>query len=509
MPVTNLLYGPPGAGKSRTLTKLFIKAAEFGGPERVGAITYTRAGAEELRSRLAAHFGITGTPSQIKRRLPYVSTIHSICFKRLGVGHDQIVTNKRLIEFCQDQRLEVPSAYARDSGYVPDELDEPLPPESPGRNPTVVAIMRWAWSAARHRDWPIEDALGLLPPRQAYEQGITPEHLAALRDAYEVWKREHHLLDFEDLIEGGLKVHLPVHTLLVDEVQDNSPLLFKVADHWGYGPGVLNYALAGDFFQAIYRFAGGDPDLFRNHQGTWHTIGNSHRLSRDSAEYAKGLLSRAGWVDDRLDTWDGIGGQPVDGSTLYLARTNTLLDALYRNPFIEEGRPFAALRGYAPLATKAGEAYKFLYRLSTGASGRGIDVLATQLPSWAVPKGQRERLKKLKAEVTKPELERLFGQPLERLMGALPYADYFQKVVDNHGPRGLLMQPKHTISTIHGAKGREADHVVLARSWARLPAMEALRDPKPESLVAYVGCSRHRCTLQFDDSGDGVNYDFP
>lgn len=504
---TILLYGPPGTGKSRTLVQLFLASAKVSGPEKVGAITFTRAGAEELRSRLARELGVQGDQSYLKKRLPWVGTIHSLCFRRLGCSHKQMVTPKRQAEFCQEVNIEMADDSWRD--FAPDELDEPFVglPEYGARE---ITLLTSADAMARHRMWPFRAGVQLLEMRAIKRANSTVERLCYLKQRYDLWKAENEYLDYQDLLEQGRGVSLPVHTLLVDEVQDNSPLLFSVADAWGYGPGVVNYALAGDPYQAIYKFAGGDPDLFLKHRGRWHTIGNSYRLSADAADYAKMVLGNAGWDDPRLETWTGIGGNPVDGSTLYLGRTNNIVNDLFREPLIRRGVPFTQYRGRAPLDTNAGLAYKFLHQLSEGLELPGVDVLTRALTTrGVVPPGQREKLQAMKLSVSAQHVEQLFGRKLPELMAKLQYSGYFEAILEKYGPRGLYGRPKVAVSTIHGAKGREADIVVLARSWATRPSSEVAMNPKPESLVAYVATSRHRKLLRFFEGGQGTSYPFP
>jgi superfamily I DNA/RNA helicase len=67
------------------------------------------------------------------------------------------------------------------------------------------------------------------------------------------------------------------------------------------------------------------------------------------------------------------------------------------------------------------------------------------------------------------------------------------------------------VGTIHSAKGREADHVYLDRNWGLLPGRAMLDGDLGEVCVAYVGISRHRCSLTLVDSpgARGINYPFP
>lgn len=498
---TRLIYGPPGTGKSTTLVALFKSAAQEVGPENVGAITFTRAGADELRLRLARELKITGTIRDLKRKLPYVGTIHALCFKLLRCSPDQIVNGKKLQEFCADQHIQDSQDQ---SSYIPDELDSPYL-DMPSYGARQIDVLRWAHAAARHRGIDFRAALALLPERLLSTSGMLPSHLLSLRDKYEAWKQARRLLDFEDLLELGAAHTLPVRYLFVDEVQDNSPLLFKVTDAWGYARTIRHFILAGDPYQAIYAFAGGNPDLFLRHEGTWHVLEKSHRLSQESARYAKRLLTQSGWDDPKLDQWDGAGGQSHDQSELYLARTNALLNEVFRAPMIEQGVPFAQLRGHAPLQTRSADAYVYLTLLRSGLAQPVPESLLDALPKGVVTPARRAQCL-TGAALKAADLERIFHTSQTELRGLLPHARYFDRVLLKYGMSGLIDEPKILLSTVHGAKGREADRVTLVRSWGTLPAKEAAESPRGESLVAYVACTRHRVSLDLVDGGRGSPY---
>src|SRR5215831_14108998 len=100
------IYGPPGTGKTRRLTELAIRAAYLYGPKRVCALTFTRAGAEELRGRIAASLGLNPPSDEWSRRkyyaahLPWVGTIHSLCYRL--IDRQPVVSARDLTAFARD-----------------------------------------------------------------------------------------------------------------------------------------------------------------------------------------------------------------------------------------------------------------------------------------------------------------------------------------------------------------------------------------------------------------------
>jgi superfamily I DNA/RNA helicase len=299
MTVFRNLYGPPGSGKSRVLKDLFVKLASQVGPERIGAVTYTRAGASVLRERVGAALGLKGNDAELARKMPWVGTIHSIALKLSGESRNRIVDKAKLKEFA-------PSF----DGYIPSiEYMDTLSLAEPGYDTDEIEAMLWCLSASRHRMISLGETFSLLDPHTL--QRISPERILGLVQEYETWKSQHGYLDFEDMLDLGKCEVLPVKALLCDEVQDNTPLLYSVLQAWEKNTDVSVFA--GDPYQAIYHFAGASPDLFLNRPGEWTTIGNSHRFNQQTADYARRIIENTYGTDPRLHTWEGVGGQRDGG----------------------------------------------------------------------------------------------------------------------------------------------------------------------------------------------------
>jgi hypothetical protein len=337
---------------------------------------------------------------------------------------------------------------------------------------------------------------------------LVPDRAAFIVEQYERYKNDIHKIDFEDMLTMGREFPLPVTSLLCDEVQDNSALLWSVIDAWKQSTSLT--VMAGDPWQAIYLYMGAEPGLFRNRSGRWATIGNSHRLSAGSATYALGLLKSSGYAEDSLlSTWTGVGGTEREGgSRFFLARTNALLRDI-REHLEDQGEPYRMLRGVGPLQMKAAAAYR-QYR-KEGLTNYTAHLIAEVLPPGTLPYGMKAELTR-KAEVAPEDsldTVGLWANAVERL----PKYAYYERVVAKHGMSGMILQPATQVGTIHAAKGREADEVYLVRSWGRLPAMNMASSPagrQSEACVAYVGATRHRTKLELLDTWDGgVPYPFP
>jgi hypothetical protein len=493
------LYGPPGAGKTRKLISIAEAVVREHGPQALGAVTFTRSAAAELKQRLAPLAGANdhANAGLLDRIFPYVGTIHSLAY-RLS-GRPRVISNAHKMEWARSAGDDRAHFDGTDSLQRLDTFDlGDLP----------VSAAEWAldiYSASRQRCITPEDMLILRPQAE-----VSSEMLAKLIKSYEAYKRDMDLVDFDDLLDLGSREVLPVKYLLVDEAQDNSRLLWNTVDAWRKR---IDFTIcAGDPWQALFRFSGGDPSLFRNQPGGWTTIGDSHRLNPFSAAYAQDILRSGGFGDDPLlNEWTGVyEGEGSDGLHFYLARTGKLVHMLAQ--MLEDaGEPYTFLSGRGgPLGASNTAAWRAMQELMDEGSvpASGLKAVAATLPKGLLDPQEVKRLGRLDGRIFLDALP--WGGHIERLQKALPRADYYARIASRYGFGALLMPPANRVGTIHSAKGREADHVTLCRGWGSLPAQAMLAGDTGETCVAYVAASRHRIGFDFIDlAGQGIPYVFP
>lgn len=503
------IYGPPGTGKTTRLTAVAVKAAQLVGPDQLCAITFTRAGADELKQRIAAALGIPLPPDPwerrklLEQRLPWVGTIHSLAFKRMG----RPPTLK-----AKDLSLFIAQMGGHASGALSDVDDqEGYTWAEPGRDEIEAALAVYA--GARHRLVPIRVAYDLVP--WGYRgPNVTLERCQVIAEAYRAYKRDIGKIDFEDMLEVGGSLSIPARVILADEVQDNSPLLWDVVDHW---IGERKAYLAGDPYQAIYLFSGAAPGLFINHPGVLFPLGDSRRLTERASQSAQQILRQAGVLEGEwLGTWTGTGaGEHTDESVFWLARTARLLGPVY-DELQHSGVPYASLRGGGPLKTKAAQGFKALIQMRrTGIiSAQGWATLMAESETSYLPAGEKARSARLAA--AEPDAELYVEDLRQRMSGpitgeglGLKHGAYFERVLAEHGVAAFVMEPRVRVGTIHAAKGKEADIVHLIDSWGTLPYRSATSGPEgalAEGCVAYVATTRHRVSLVLEPGSEGSPY---
>lgn len=490
-----LVFGPPGTGKTRALTAIFVGAANQYAPDRVAFVSYTRAAAGELMNRIGTALNLSSNPKVRARQVPWAGTIHSLAYKLCGAPEMVDGRDGHFREFCEGVHINAPEQYGDantiEGFWWTDVVDT-----------EEASIFRRALSTARHRMISLREALDELPQ----ERMTAPVgRYLFLEQKYTEWKRDTGYMDYEDLLDRGCELRPPVKALLVDEAQDCSKLIFRVLDAWAESTEYT--VMAGDPGQSIFSWAGAAPELFANCEGEWQMMRTSHRFSAESADYAKKVIA-LGWDDPRFQQWTGEGGEPVDGSIFYLARTHALLGEIRRD-LLDNGEPFLELRGTAPWATKAAKSYRVLTQLL-----RGDEVSLGQVYEAAKTAGLRNL-----HTIDKNDVDRTVGMEgaaywitdVEGARSRLKYADYFRQIDRKYGIAGFVVPPKISLGTCHASKGLEADVVNLITSWATLPAQSlgTRKGMRDEASVAYVGASRHRVKLNLLAGYEGTAFPFP
>lgn len=337
-------------------------------------------------------------------------------------------------------------------------------------------------------------------------------HFEFVERTYRKYKEEHMLLDFTDLLENiNLEPErLPkLKTVIVDEAQDLSPI------QWDLVKNLIDRSedtyIAGDDDQAIYSWAGADVKTFLELPGEVRVLDKSYRIPKSVHRLADRISSQikrrqpkfwqAREEEGEIHYHNSVSSVPMEeGSWLFLAAANYLIDPLH--PWLKaQGVLFerngnrsisqnilSAVLGWESL--RKGNSISFpvveqIYK-HLGADGikRGHKSLKTADPE------KLYTMKDLKEDhglLT----DAIWHEALTRI--AEEKRDYIIALL-RRGTK-LTSTPQVKLSTIHGAKGGEADHVVFFLDLSSKFAKEY--DIRPDDMyrLAYVAATRSKKTL--------------
>jgi len=137
------------------------------------------------------------------------------------------------------------------------------------------------------------DNLNKLRKRNIIPSGtIAYSLIESIHYAYKDYKNNNNYYDFLDMLTETLANDFspPVKVLIIDEAQDLNPLQWALVDNWIDYPMVERVYLAGDYNQAIYGFAGANPQLLLQHIGETVFIAITHRLRKNILDYSKKII---------------------------------------------------------------------------------------------------------------------------------------------------------------------------------------------------------------------------
>jgi DNA helicase II / ATP-dependent DNA helicase PcrA len=485
--MAEVILGPPGTGKTTALLAEVEKELAAGtAPDRVGYVSYTRRAADEARDRARLNFGLG------RDELPYFRTLHSLCHRMLGLSSGVVLQGPRLQKFAEHAGIVITGRWSEDGTLSGFELGDRI------LHLDFLARMRCIPLEAQHHM--ASDGLGWEMVRQV------------CMDLAE-YKRQVGLVDFTDMLEQFLASSSPppIEVLVVDEAQDLSQLQWRVV--WKLARGCRRVIIAGDDDQAIYLWAGADVEELVGLSPGARVLGRSWRVPSAIQKVALAIIAN---VTRRAPkAWEPREGDP--GSVDYAPEIQGMdlsgpdIMVLARNSYIIHQQVVPELRsqgivylynGVPSISHQRLTVIENWETLRSGGSVSGAQARAIyehMTSGRGVVRGHK-RLPGIEddEEVTLQLLRQQGGLLTDAIwheaLDRLPPADV--RYIITARQRGEhLRRPRVRVSTIHGSKGGQADHVVLFREVARRTARELVRNPEEEARVWYVGVTRARQRL--------------
>lgn len=500
--VETIVDAAPGSGKSRVIVERIRRLVTLGTePKHIVCITFTSAGAAELAKRL----------NQIDIRPGHIGTIHSFCLKLLN-QHGHLLGYRK----GRSVTLATPEAVEQLVKEVRDRL---------GHSKVSIA---------------------------AINAGTSPKAMAIMDEVRATMKR-HNMLDYDALLTKGAKLIplliekllLNVAHLLVDETQDSGIDDWAVFDAL---PGVKFYACDSD--QSIYGFRGARPDILlaRAKVAKVFTLETNYRSDVSICQAANNLIRHnanripkmVSPISERMGMvgildFEASRQEPIEIAKLLqnqlpecaysemavLARTNAIADDI-RQTLREMQIPIAqSARGTMP------SGWKYALTVLQLMVNPTNDILADQYLRGALvamPTLNRWKMDAMKTGRPLSDLAdltpKLVGN-LDTLVSRLSdlgvgfesvslIISHLDEVAMTGGGVSELVaalwtvenrpsgddQPGVFCGTIHSAKGREFDLVVIAGCEEGVtPNLAKSADAEEERRIFYVGVTRARHTL--------------
>jgi DNA helicase-2/ATP-dependent DNA helicase PcrA len=462
-----------------------IELADNVHPTKIGYFSFTKKAATEARDRAVAKFPQLRPDSDF----PWFRTLHSLAYRCLGIGTKDMMTPEHYREFAQEAGIEISVGQGEDEFMV--QAD----------NPTLNEI-----NIARIK------GLDLKTHYNQSVMGLEWFHFEYVERAYRHYKQSRNLLDFTDLLEHMLLEpdRLPrLEVLIIDEAQDLSRL------QWGLVQALIKRSnrtfLAGDDQQAIYNWAGADVDSFLSHAGDIHVLEQSWRVPRKVHELATRVGNRIRKRQEKkwnprdyegevqyYNDWHHV--DVSHGEWLVLAAANYMLTDMHEwlksqgLLFERHGQRsvpeavLTAVLGWERLR-KGGsvtlEVVRTIYKyLDTAGVKNGHKALKTADPQVEYTlELLKEKHGLLSTEIWHEALTKIAAERRHYIVALLR--------------RGVKLTGKVPIklSTIHGAKGGEADNVLLMGDLTTKFAKDYEKNSDDINRLLYVGITRAKQSL--------------
>ncbi|MFT4008440.1 MAG: ATP-dependent DNA helicase UvrD2 [Nocardioidaceae bacterium] len=506
-----------GTGKTRAITHRIAYGVACGvyDPRRVLAVTFTTRAAGEMRHRLRT-LGAGGVQAR---------TFHSAALRQARYFWPKVYGGE-LPELVAS-KLPMLGPAARRNGVDTD----------PATLRDLASEVEWAKvSNVRPDDYP-----RIAAARGREVSGIDSKAVAHVFATYEELKREARRIDMEDVLlccaailaddeRVAAQVRQQYQHFVVDEFQDVSPIQQALLDLWLGGRDTI--CVVGDPAQTIYSFAGASPsylrdfprkhpgttsiELVRNYRSTPQIVEAANTLLRGSpsagvrlkSQQAAGAevryldqpdeIAEAAAVADQIDRLVTAGASPADFAVLMRVNAQS---AAHEEALSDRGVPFMVrgterffdrpevrqavtlLRGSARAGEHEGD---LVGAVRSVLGGMGWSDKAPETRGNA-----RDRWESLRAIV---DLAEAFAQERTDVGPEDFVVDLDRRVAEQHAPVADAV----TLTTMHGAKGLEWEHVFVTGVHEQTVPISYARTAgaiEEERRLLYVAVTRARRDL--------------
>ena len=492
-----IILGPPGTGKTTTLLNLVDEFIKDGvRPKQIGYFSFTKKAATEAANRAAAKFTL-----DIDNDLSNFRTLHSYAFAQLGMTKEKMMGYEDYKEF--GEKCGIPIKVARFS-------------EGDGTFNSDNEYLTIINTAAVKR----MDLLEYYDSRQNILD-IERNTLYLLSEELKRFKKEKGLKDFNDLLLDFIAKESvsSFKVLFIDEAQDLSLLQWEMVRRlWSNAEKTY---IAGDDDQAIFKWAGADVDHFialKTEVNDIKVLDQSYRIPGGPIhELSQKII---GQVQNRFDKnykpreEHGILKRYSDITQVDMSEGNWLVLSS-ANYFLDDAKDLCELQGwYYQYRGTNSVPLKLLLALHNWEAWRKdgmlnhieIKNIYEYLGSNVLEGFRKGKTLKIEEKYTMAECKEQHGLITDKVWfesfeGLDTITENYIRNMRANGEK-INKNPRITMSTIHGAKGGEADKVLLMQDITNAALETFSYDPDELHRLFYTGATRAKRELHVLDPRD-------
>lgn len=459
---TYSIYGPPGCGKTTEILRRIEESKNTFHPDEISFLSFTKAGAAEALKRL----NLT--------RSDKISTIHSLMFKLTECNAAAVIDLHKLKKFSGKTGIPFRGTTI-DTGEQMEVGDHYLQIYSKAVNKRSSL-------------------------RAEYHESDRPGNYSEFEyfaEAYKEFKKQNGYVDFNDMLIRYLLRPMDhgASIIFIDEAQDLSNLQWMVIRQMMEFKRVKEVHIAGDDDQAIYEWSGANTHGMAEFEDQFNAdrtiLSQSWRVP---IAVHKKAMQIASTIQNRIDK--EYNPRPEVGAVKRMSHFDPTKLApgedvmiLCRNYVTRKEIEDELIRFRIPYKNEGGMPGLFNSRIANGI--RAFNKMAA---GETITKTELDKIYAVADPRTRIELDaKEFTKVLKR--GFLRSLVIPPTLIDFYRDADLTAEPTIKLSTIHSAKGREADHVILHTGLTMKTLNDMDKNPDAEARVWYVGVTRSRETL--------------
>tara|TARA_R110002124_G_scaffold224388_1_gene389777 strand:+ start:3236 stop:4762 length:1527 start_codon:yes stop_codon:yes gene_type:complete len=483
-------FGPPGTGKTTRLLAEVTDRLESGvNPLRIAYLAFTKKAASEARGRAVKLLGLS--ESDQKEQLFYFRTLHSLCYQLLSISDKKVITEADYKKFGKRVNLNFEVS-----------IDEERRTKTNNPIISLLSLYRLKMSTLREE-------------YNKTDFNYAWNEVDFIDRSYQEFKKTFRLIDYTDMLtefESIMHLVLPktFSLICIDESQDLSPLQWKiVANLKNHTEDLI---LAGDDDQAIYGFTGASPEEFLHFEGEAEVLNQSYRTPKSIYRLISGIINTIPSNKRQQKTYqpkEEEGSvrrinslQELDfssGEWLILAQANYMLDTVAED--LKSAGYLFMRNGGRSISYNLTTAIITWERLRKGkeVSAANVQIMYKYMTGngGKVQRGFKKLNVSEELFLTYDQLvsdygllasvDEIWSEALDSKTITVDKT-YVTSILRKGDDSFHLKTPRIQLSTIHGAKGGEAQNVVvfLDLTTAAIKNNENYENHR----VFYVACSR-------------------